>query len=262
MKKIIKLLFLGLLVIALLACSEEAKDKPSAPTGYDFTSPDWSEGVDYYVLVRNISDVNNFPIGFYSKHEVFSSELIINNAPVETEGNWEAVEDWIFGWQCHLVLSDLPNSVYYDCGNTFKISLTINGEQFEARTCLPDLITLDYTDFNTNKDFLASWHEDKDPMSQIVTFFFGQMDNIAYEKNVNISPSRRSWRFDKEDYSDYSMSDIEVYGMVVEALNYVHTDEFLLLTDHSCGGSAYLDSKSELERAKYLLKQVISPEDK
>lgn len=261
MKIFIKLIIIGLLLIIVLACSEDKKDKVTEPTGYDFTTTEWSDDVDYYFLITNINGFEPFPIRLYSKQEVFSSELTINNISIETEGKWTRIDDYIFSWECVFLQSDLQNPIYYECGNTFIVSLTINGENLVTTTSLPDLVTLNYSSFSSDEDFIASWQQNNDPMASTAAFFLFDSEDCFYDEYISLSPSKRTCVFSKENYCDFDMTDLETYSFGIDSFNYDQKDNFILLAYHYSGGSMIYESKSTIERAESLLKEALTSDN-
>ena len=227
MKKLFTLMLITIILVLFVGCSDENDndDNNEPPTGIDFTNDNWSDVIDYYLIVDTYIEI-------MSKIEVESCVLIIDGITINAD-NWEYDGDreFLFPWYCEIEPEDLPEGVDLSTGNQLDIYLNINTHQYQGDLSIPYNINANFPEFNKNEDYFFNWSLPLDTITQVVSISFGDYNSgIDVYEYYQIDSGIRDYTIYSSTYSSISGSEEFWVEIGIDAINYVDLDKCVFLS--------------------------------
>ena len=227
MKKLILFLFVVFALFCLVGCGDDDNSSSSSLTGVDFTSDNYFEKLDYYLAI--VAEEEASGILIFSKKEVTSAQLTINNTNIPIPEEWMYDEDDEEEFPYFIVVGQwiLPESIIIQPGAVLNIKLKLNGTNFNNIMTVAHTPIVVEKEFDLTEDFTVTWSLEKNPMAQIVTLEGesnywdedeDEDDDLYLVKQLAGEP--RSHTFSENDYVQFALVGLEWYEYSVSAVNY------------------------------------------
>ncbi|MEA1972315.1 MAG: hypothetical protein U9N34_03350 [Candidatus Cloacimonadota bacterium] len=235
MKKKIMLVLLGIILLFTVSCSDDDGDNSNA----NFMSPGYLEELEYYLVIDGeMCDSYNPVITIFSNDEVAECELSVNNVAIETEWNNVGGFDTLFEWATFITLEDISGNLEIIPGETYAISLNINGNSYSSDLVLPASPVVDYPEFSFDENFAFSWQLSNDAEIQETYFTLEALDesynSIGDVDNwEQLDSSERSYSVSKSEYSEYADAAVIWVYADVDLINYEENGDCLMVSMNS-----------------------------